>query len=847
MSSQVVTCNATFLEKNISILVSFVYAHNDVIDRVPLWDYCLSLSTTTLPWCLLGDFNCVVSLAEISGGREHWTPDMQAFKDCLANCGLDNIRTVGDIFTWTNKRANSPVFKRLDRMVANGVWFNLFTEGNAFVKPRGLMDHNVILFEEPMQLQKVNKPFQFFNYMIDITGFHVAVDKAWSLPCSSSCYAQFASRLRETKLLLRQLNMSHGDVSSNILVARANLEELQACMLNNGDPSLLALEKDLINKLNLALAEEESLFLQKSRVKWMGLGDGNNAFFHQQCKANWNHNKVLALEDDSGTLVHGQLPCANLSVTYFKNLLGSEIVSSHIDLESVDCKVLTDTQTSFLSDTVTDALILDTLKKMKKNKAPGPDGVNVEFFLAAWSTTGPDLCAFIKHFFETVFLPSGTNSTLISIIPKVDSPARMSDFRPITLCTVMYKCISKIIAARLKLIMPSIIDIAQSAFIPGRSISDNILLAQELFRSYDRDTGSSKCALKNDLHKSFDSLNWDFIMAVLVRLHFPDIVIKWIKACLCTTRFSVKLNGVIHGYFQGTKGIRQGGPMFPYIFAMCMQILSSILNKVPQGFRLNSWTTLFLSLARRALLIKSVVCALEAFWCNHFMLPGAVHATIQSLLTRFLWRGNINHKSGAKVDSGSVSSLSLVKLITFTNVQIALLKVPNIDGCECVEFLTNVWLSAGEELITLGVSTCLLGHAFFGCTEIEKIKRDDKIKTETYKPEHSIQKYRVLGDVYNEEVFEKDRCEKYMREFNPFVPIIECQLNTIVGNSGSPVFNARGEVVGMVHGHSGPDSISIHVSELVDFLDDYIKRLVVDPPSKYATKVCFRIVYLIRE
>ncbi|XP_074351412.1 uncharacterized protein LOC141690518 [Apium graveolens] len=382
MTSQVITCNAVFLEKNLSFLVSFVYAHNDAIDRVPLWNYCLNLSSTTSPWCLLGDFNCVVNLSEVSRGREHFTPTIQVFQDYLASCGLGRVRTVGDNFTWTNKRLANPVFKCLDRMVANGVWFNLFTEGNVFVKPRSLMDHNALLFEEPIQLQKIGKPFQFFNYMIDVPGFQDSVEKAWSLSCSGSCYAKFAHKLKELKVLLRQLNKAHDNVSSNMLVTQANLEQLQVNMLNNQDSSLLSEEKNLINILNLALAEEESLYLQKSRVRWMGLGDGNNSFFHQQCKAHWNRNKILVLENDSGNMVHGQYLCANVAVQYFQTLLGSEVTHSPIDLDAVDSQVLTDSQATTLSAAVSDVLIYNTLKKMKKNKSPGPDGVNVNFFLA---------------------------------------------------------------------------------------------------------------------------------------------------------------------------------------------------------------------------------------------------------------------------------------------------------------------------------------------------------------------------------------------------------------------------------------------------------------------------------
>lgn len=103
MSSQHITCLAKFLEKDYSFLVSFLYAHNDALDRNSLCQDIASIGCTSFPWCLLGDFNYMVNLFKVSGGREHWTPDMQAFKDRITSNGLGHVRTVGDLFTWTRQ------------------------------------------------------------------------------------------------------------------------------------------------------------------------------------------------------------------------------------------------------------------------------------------------------------------------------------------------------------------------------------------------------------------------------------------------------------------------------------------------------------------------------------------------------------------------------------------------------------------------------------------------------------------------------------------------------------------------------------------------------------------------
>ena len=118
------------------------------------------------------------------------------------------------------------------------------------------------------------------------------------------------------------------------------------------------------------------------------------------------------------------------------------------------------------------------------DKSPGPDGFSAKFFKASWDITGAELCAAVKEFFTNGKLLRQFNHTIISLVPKVDDPARVEHYRPIALCNVVYKIVSKIMTLRLGKCLGSLIDPAQSAFVEGRLMSDNIFLVQELLRNY---------------------------------------------------------------------------------------------------------------------------------------------------------------------------------------------------------------------------------------------------------------------------------------------------------------------------------------------------------------------------
>jgi hypothetical protein len=187
----------------------------------------------------------------------------------------------------------------------------------------------------------------------------------------------------------------------------------------------------------------------------------------------------------------------------------------------------------------------------------------------------------VQKFFSDGVIPDGVNDTTIALISKKEVPAKLKDFRPISLCNVIFKVVSKCLVNWLWPLLHDIIAPVQSAFIPGHLITDNALIAFECIHAIQTGPAACRkfCAYKLDMAKAYDCVDWRFLEGVLAKLGFHSQWVQWVMACVTTMRYTILFNENMLDSFTPSRGIRQGDPLSLYLFLFVTDGLSCLIKK----------------------------------------------------------------------------------------------------------------------------------------------------------------------------------------------------------------------------------------------------------------------------
>ncbi|CAN0881186.1 Transposon TX1 uncharacterized 149 kDa protein [Linum grandiflorum] len=549
------------------------YGEPDRTRRKDTWELLRSLAIPSA-WCVIGDFNELLSVTEKHGTHPHPQRLIDDFRLTVEACDLQDIDLEGHQFTWWKSKGTSDaVEERLDRAMVNPQWTIQFPKARLVNSVAPVSDHSpLVLYTDGEPHRGARRTFRFENWWRKEVSLKKMVEQLWR----DNAMMTVEDKLRLCRVEMEKWSKQHSmSFRRDIKQCKHQLDHYARRTDEEGGHGF----RRCRDELNDLLGKEEAAWKQRAKQYWMRDGDLNTKFFHRAANGRRAHKALTRLQGADGTWEETDEGMGRVAVDYFRHLFSASQVVTDPVISAVERRV-TDAQNTLLLAPIQECEVREACFLMHPDKAPGPDGLNPAFYQHFWDTMGKDISANCKGWIETSTIPAEVRATNIILLPKKPNPTNMRDVRPISLCDVRYRMVAKLLASRMRKIMPHIIPEEQSGFIQGRSIVDNVLIAFETLHALNtrRRAKHGEAALKIDISKAYDRVEWPYLEAILTKIGFAKTWVDLMMMCVKSVEYTVTVNSVTTGPVVPKRGLRQGCPLSPFLFVICAEGLSALIR-----------------------------------------------------------------------------------------------------------------------------------------------------------------------------------------------------------------------------------------------------------------------------